>query len=135
MLIKHNIFQDIINSKNQNEKSQLNSLFVILIEYLSNNSIGMDDKLVSQTSSLLSLQIDSLDLNVLKQSIGTFLSQIKKQAPFNDKCIEMFVELFKYLKSYQEQFSVNEFVLKKIDELFTYRWVQSTALNVLNLIK
>jgi hypothetical protein len=108
---------------------------LILIEYLCNNSIGMDDKLVSQTSSLLSLQIDSLDLNLLKQSITTFLSQIKKQAPFNEKCMEMFVELFKYLKSHQEQFCGNEFVLKKVDELFTYRWVQSTAINVLNLIK
>ena len=108
---------------------------MILIEYLCNNSIGMDDKLVAQTSSLLSLQIDSLDLNVLKQSIATFLSQIKKQMPFNEKCMEMFVELFKYLKSQQEQFSGNEFVLKKVDELFTYRWIQSTAINVLNLIK
>ena len=49
-----NIKKDAIQSKNSKD---LSLLFTVLIDYLSVNSNKLDDKLVSQVSLLLTLQV------------------------------------------------------------------------------
>ncbi|CAF1085424.1 unnamed protein product, partial [Brachionus calyciflorus] len=79
-----NLFKEILNTTSTQDRNKLGGLFTILLEYLSSNSKKIDDKLVSQISFLLSLQIDSLPPIILKNSIDLFVSQIKSQKSFNE---------------------------------------------------
>ena len=95
------------------------------------------------------IKIESLPLIVLKNSIDLFLAKIKSEKPYNPKCMDLFVELFKYIqklpmadmdknqtsKSQEHQYTGSEYIGRKVHELFNPRWTQATSMNVIHLIR
>jgi hypothetical protein len=95
-------------------------LFTIVLDHLCLKSIEMSDTLVTNVSSLLSLQIDSLPIIALKKSIDLFVNQIRIQKPINEK-FESIIFLINFivakmnLNSLNIEKGVSNFLLKYLN--------------------
>ena len=155
------------STQQRQQQQRLGALFFALVEYMSDRwpPHQHDDKLASQLASLLVLQIDSLDALVLRKTVDLFVSHIDRQASLTSRCMDVFVEVFKYVKTNpaanQPDSTGNEYVQRKLAEMlnmrsvgssqpmFIYlfeldkitrttkktRWTEPTALNVLSLVR
>jgi hypothetical protein len=86
-------------------------------------------------------KISLLPIIILKKVTDIFMTRMKEQNSLVEKCLQLFIELFKYIQLISAKWESEEmesgiaYMEAKIDKLLELSWTQQTALNIIYVFK